>query len=172
MRQSVSLLVGTILVAACGDASGGQDRENYFAPMVRASDFAVLTGDDWQGELTYLNHEEPPEDVTLAADLAVAQNANTFELYITYPDAPRADGRAELTVSEDGRLINDEKVVERSKENGKLVLESRQDCQDAGRPALCEYTYRIAPEAFSIRKMVTPEGEGEAFQRNFYEFAR
>lgn len=171
MRQSVSLLLGMILIAAC-DVSDGRDRKNYFAPMVRPSDFAVLTGDDWEGELTYLNHEEPPKEITLAADLAVAQNANTFELYISYPDAPRADGRAELTVSEDGRLINDEKVVERSREDGALVLESRQDCEDAGRPALCEHTYQIAPEAFSIRKMVTPEDEGEAFQRNFYEFTR
>ena len=172
MREKIPAIACLVLISACGSGSDADNGENYFAPMVKTSDFAALTGDDWSGKLTYLNYAEPQKEVTIPAELAMAQNGNTFELYISYPDEPRADGRAELTVSEDGRMINDERVVDRIEQDGMLRLETQQDCQDDGEEALCEYTYMLAPEAFSLRKKVTLDGSGETFQCNKYSFTR
>ncbi len=172
MKRSSTVCLAALALVACGNASGGSGGEHDFAAKVRPADLAPLVGDDWKGTLTYLNDDVPTEDVTLPVDLAVAQNGDTFELYFDYPEEPAANGRAEVSISEDGRMLNDETVKRRMEEDETLTLVTEAACTDSGVDATCEYTYDVSPSAFSIRKMVTLDGEPDAFRRNHYSFTR
>lgn len=172
MRRSCAILSSAFVLSACGNASGSADADHDFAAKVRVSDIAVLVGDDWEGTLTYLNYGEPKKDVTIPAKLAVAQNHDMFELYFEFPEEPDANGRAELVISDDGRMLNDETVTRRMEEDGTLTLVTESDCKDAAVQAKCEFTYDISPSALSIRKMVTLDGDTDAYRRNHYSFTR
>lgn len=173
MKAVAGLLVLAILLQACsGPSSRGGKADEHFAAMAHPADLAVLEGDDWTGELTYLNQGEPKREYTVPAELAVAQNDRTFELYFTYPDEPEANGRAEVTLSADGRRLNDETIIDRKEQHDGLMLVTEQACRDEGLKAECQFTYWISVHEFSIRKNVTLAGADEAIPRNVYEFAR
>ena len=161
MRISLIAFAGLAGVTACGGP-----------PTVAPDDLAVLVGDDWEGTLTYLDYSDNATEVTLPAELAVAQNGATFELYFSYPDEPQANGRAEVTISEDGRQLNTETLTRSTREDETLHLVAEAACGDNGQPATCEYEYSIAPTAFSITNRVTPESGGETIVRNTYSFTR
>lgn len=163
-----------ICLSACsGDARDGQDREASFAARVSPDDLAPLVGDDWEGELTYLDSGDNETEITMPAELAVSQNGRVFELYFTFPDDPQANGRAEMVLSEDGRRMNEETVQRRLKtDSGERMIVTQRACQDNGMSAECEFTYIIAPDALSITKTVTPDNSDESFRRNRYMFTR
>ncbi|WP_084399252.1 hypothetical protein [Henriciella aquimarina] len=171
-RQIPGLVLAAVLVAACGAPDPTATEGRQVAPEVSADELAVLSGDDWEGELTYLKDADEGAEVTLPVELAVAQNGQTFELYFSYPEQPTADGRAEVIVSDDGKMLNDETIVSREQKDDGFVLITQQACKDNDLEAQCEYTYWISEHAFSIRKMVRIDGREGAFQRTYYSFTR
>ena len=58
------------------------------AATVSTDDLSVITGDDWTGELTYLNYGEPVIDFTIAAEIDVTEIEGGFEFSFQYPEAP------------------------------------------------------------------------------------
>ncbi|MEQ8557785.1 MAG: hypothetical protein RIB03_05665 [Henriciella sp.] len=172
MRRHFWGAIGLAFLAACGGSDAGDNSDASFAPKVSPDDFSVLVGDEWEGSLTYLDYSDEETETTIPAELLVGQNGRTFELYFSFPEDPRADGRAEVAISENGRKVNDETVQRRVQRGDELMLVTKQDCQDNAVTATCEYTYTIAPQEFTITKMVTPRDEDEAFRRNHYSFTR
>ena len=172
MLKQVIAIGSLVALAACGGAESDSGNRAPFAPTVSPDDLSVLVGDDWQGELTYLDYGDNKTETTLPVNLLVGQNDRTFELHFTFPDEPQANGRAEINISDDGRQLNDETLVRRLEDGSALMLVTHQACDDNGVNGDCEFTYMIAPDAFSITKMVTPEGSDAAYRRNHYLFTR
>ena len=172
--RAAGLACLAIGLAACNGETDGGDREAAsFAAKVSPEDFDPLVGDDWEGELTYLDYGDNETEITLPAELAVSRNDRVLDLYFSFPDEPQANGRAEMVISEDGRRMNDETVERRIRtDSGELMVITGQACEDNGAPADCEFTYIVSQDALSITKRVDPEGEGEAFRRNRYVFTR
>ncbi|RIJ30606.1 hypothetical protein D1223_08275 [Henriciella mobilis] len=165
-------LAGLAFLAACGNASSGNGTEAPFAPTASPDDFAVLVGDDWEGELTYLDPRDGESDVTVPVELLVGQNERTFELHFTFPDNEQAGGRAEITVSDDGRRLNDETLIRRMKTEDGLMLVAQAECQENDEPGACKYTYLIGDHAFEITKMIKPQDDEAFFRQNHYSFTR
>ena len=165
-------LAGLAFLAACGNASSGNDNATPFAPTVSPDDFAILVGDDWAGELTYLDPRDGQSDVTVPVELLVGQNERTFELHFTFPENEKAGGRAEITVSDDGRRLNDETLIRRMKSENGLMLVAQDKCEDNDEPGTCKYTYLIGEHAFEITKRFRPQDDEAFSQRNHYSFTR
>lgn len=171
MRQTGHLLLAVLLLAGC-DTASSQAGHDGPAPRVWPSDLTGLVGDNWQGQLTYLDHGISRERVTLPVNLTVTQDGHTFAFDFTYPEKPEADARVQVVISTNGRKINDETVVRRIERSDSLFLVTDEACTDKGVEARCDHTYEITPRSLSMRKMVTLDGDEEAFIRNHYSFTR
>lgn len=172
MRRYIWGLAGLAVFAACDGADPDSENHRPFAPTVSPDELSGLVGDDWEGELTYRGQGNAETGVTVPVELLVGQNGRTFELHFSFPENRQADGRAEVTISEDGRRINDEMLVRRLEDDGTLMLVTQQACEENSEPGTCEYTYMIAPHAFGITRMVRPKGPAEPFQASRYLFTR
>jgi len=140
---------------------------------VAEADLAVVIGDDWSGALTYLNYGEPVKDFTIPAEIDVEAVAGGLKLSFQYPDEPHANQTMISKLGADGTTLSGETIVA----NTVLASDARQvrtayPCQDMGRAAACEMIYTFGEDRFEMRKMVTYEGEAEAFRRNVYTFTR
>jgi hypothetical protein len=189
MRIATLCLSAGLLLAACGQADNATPPEDASTieaqkeaaayvpapadgPTISPDDFTPLVGTDWKGTLTYLDYGDGKTEVTIPVELMVLQTERTFGLYFTFPEDPEADGGADITISDNGRMINQETVTRRLEENGSLMVVTLAPCEDGGVQASCEYTYEISGSAFSIRMMVTLDGDTEAFRRHHYSFTR
>ncbi|HEY8265663.1 MAG TPA: ABC-type transport auxiliary lipoprotein family protein [Steroidobacteraceae bacterium] len=144
-------------------------------PRLAASDFEPLAGAPWNGTLTYRDYGTGGE-ASIASALVVSKSrpdgrAWTFEY--RYPREPHADTRDAYEISGDGRMLNGERVVERSElAPDTLSFVTQQAAVDDDRPAIVRHTYEIGPGRFSIRKEVQFEGAGEFLERNRYVWTR
>jgi hypothetical protein len=162
------ILACAALAAACTSVPAGTP-----PPVVTESDTALILGTGWTGELVYRDYSPPFGEVTLRTTLEVRRVPDGIELFIRYPDEPKADGASTLSISEDGRSIDGDRIVVREAMPGggvKLVTEGV--CEDDDRPATCAHTYTIAETAFGMRKTVSFGDGTPPLVRNTYAFTR
>ncbi|WP_084420544.1 hypothetical protein [Henriciella litoralis] len=189
MRLATLCLCAGLILSACGQADKPAPKEDASTieakkeasayvpapadgPTITPDDLKPIVGTDWKGTLTYLDYGDGETESTIPVELMVLQTERTFGLYFTFPEDPEADGGADITISDNGRMINQETVTRRIEEDGSLMVVTLAPCEDNGVQASCEYTYDISPSAFSIRMMVTLEGDDQAFRRHHYSFTR
>ena len=145
------------------------------APKVADADLRLLTGAQWTGTLTYLDYRSNKK-VSIPSTLTVARSAEDRRSWVfdyKYPDEPKADGKETVTLSRDGRAINDETVTERAKlPGGSLKIVTEKKGRDNDRDAVFRYTYLLSAKSFSIRKEVRYEGASEFFERNEFSWKR
>lgn len=133
----------------------------------------VAVGDDWTGQLTYLNYQQPFEDVTIRADVHVTKIENGLQIEYKYPDEPHANSSVRARISADGQSFMDEPIVANiALDGGARQIDTRFSCEDMGRAATCEMTYYLSTSQLEITKMVTYDEGGDAFRRNSYAFSR
>lgn len=133
----------------------------------------VIEGDDWTGSLTYLNYQEPFEDVTIPANVEITLIERGVELAYKYPNEPHANSRTRAKISAEGTKFMGAPIVSNDiSADGSRAVITRYPCQDMGRSASCEMTYSLSADRLMIQKMVTYDGETNAFQRNAYMFER
>ena len=137
------------------------------------SDLSVVAGTDWTGSLTYLNYQPPFEDVTIPANLEVEATDTGLKLAYIYPDEPHANSTVTLKVSEDGKVMMGEPIVSNMLlDSGIRQVKTAYACEGMGKAASCEMTYSFGASELNVTKMVTYEGEADAFRRNAYSFTR
>lgn len=145
------------------------------APKVTGKDLRTLAGAQWTGTLTYLDYRSNKK-VSIPSNLTVTRSAEDNRSWVfdyKYPDEPKADGKETVTVSRDGRAINDEAVTERTKlAGGTLRIVTEKKGRDNDRNAVFRHTYLLNAKSFSIKKDVRYEGAGEFFERNQYSWTR
>nr|WP_070960512.1 hypothetical protein [Hyphomonas sp. Mor2] len=140
---------------------------------VSVEDLSVVIGTEWTGSLTYLNYGEPVKDFTIPAEIDVAETEGGFKFSFQYPDEPHANSTSLTGISADGTQINGETVVANALlDTGAREIRTTSSCKDMGKAATCEMIYTLGSKTFEMRKMVTYEGETDAFRRNVFSFTR
>ena len=145
------------------------------SPSIKDTDLQPLIGGQWVGTLTYLDYGKNKK-VSIPVTLNVTKSTKDQSTWIfdfRYPDEPKANNIQEVTLTDNGRTLDGETVVERIKLPGKTVkIVTEKSGQDNNKPAVLRYTYLISPKNFSIRKEVRYEGVTELFERNEYRWTR
>ena len=143
------------------------------AQQVSPDDFRELQG-DWSGQLTYLDYTSG-KDETIVARLSASVKNQQFELAFSYPIEPGRGGKDLYTIRDQGRMINDLKVLERSVNPGgliRIVLEQKGTDGNDFKPATFHHILEIGKNKFTLTKMVRYEGDKNFFRRNTYTFSR
>lgn len=144
-------------------------------PKVRTKDLQTLTGAGWTGSLSYLDYRKNKR-VSIPSNLTVTQSAEDKSSCIfeyQYPDEPKANSKEIVTLSNDGKFINGERVIERTNLAGNtLKIVTEKNGPDNDKKALFRFTYSLSKTSFSIRKEVKYEDATEYFVRNEYSWKR
>jgi len=89
-----------------------------------------------------------------------------------YTNEPSANGTNKITIKEGSGNFGNEKIIEKSEENGTLKIVTAYDGQDDSRKALIEKTYLIGNTQLSITKKVTFKNSGETLTRNRFTYTK
>lgn len=163
-----SLVISLLLSSFIASSSAAEN-----VPAVTPESLEVVIGDDWTGSLTYLNYQEPFDDVTIPAAIEVEAIENGLAFAYKYPDEPQANSTGEALISNDGASFMGAPIVSnQALETGGHKVITLEDCEDMGREAICAMTYTFSATAFQIEKVVTLKDASESFRRNEYVFTR
>lgn len=135
------------------------------------ADFDKVLG-NWYGQLTYLDYTSG-KAVQMAANAEVQRlkKPNQFVLFNRFSDEPRANSGDTLRITNDGKTINDETVVSRTKLSSGLVsvvTTSKGIDGNDNRAASFRHTYILDDSVFVRKKEVQFVGEAQWITR--YEF--
>ncbi len=140
--------------------------------IANASDFAVLEGEDWSGQLEYLNYGREDRSTIPVRMVVREAKGGSIRYGFLYPGEEHKNARETFRISRDGSQINGHNVVDRRVDaNGALVIVTEGQGRDDNRPADLRFTYIISENSFTNRKDVRFEG-GEYFNRNEYRLKR
>ncbi|MEM9500974.1 MAG: S41 family peptidase [Pseudomonadota bacterium] len=136
------------------------------------TDFAMLEGDQWSGQLEYLNYGRDDRSTIPVRMVARAPAGRSMPYDFIYPGEEDKNAKDRMRVSRDGTKINQMAITKRFvDQSGALVLVTDAKGRDDNRPADIRVTYTIAPTSFVVAKDVRFEG-GEFFNRNEYRLTR
>jgi hypothetical protein len=156
----VLLLAGNLVAAA--------------QPKISIADLLPAEG-KWMGQLTYLDYtSNKQESIRATASVAIKRD-NLLKLEIYYTDEPSRNGKDVYRIKENGTMINDQKVLERTLQADgtlKIVLESKGPDGNDHMPATFHHELVIGKTVFTITKLVRFDGKDQFFQRNQYAFSR
>ena len=132
-----------------------------------------MAGDGWSGSLLYLDYSSSTEQ-RIPVEIRFDKPGSRKVLYrIKYPGEAQYNAIEKLKWSRDGRKLNGENIVSRSREaDGTLILVTQYDGSDDNRPAEIRMTYSLNKSALEISKDVRFEDEEDFFRRNAYELVR
>ena len=144
-------------------------------PKIKSGDFKRLTNGQWKGKLTYQDYRSNKK-VSILSNLTVTESSEDKLSWIfeyKYPDEPKANKKSIVKIRKDGKTLDDETVVERTKlPNETLKIVTTKNGMDNNKPAVFRYIYLINKKTFSIKKEVKYEGTQEFFERNEYSWNR
>lgn len=143
------------------------------AQSLKPSDLKPLEGGRWTGGLTYLDYRSG-KPVTIRCDLLVGRkDPRTWSFSYEYPDEPKANSTADVSLSADGSTYDGETVTERGKAAGGLLrfITSKRGT-DNDKPATFRYTYLLGLRSFSVKKEVRIDGTENWFERNTYSWTK
>ena len=156
----------------CMGATGLQAQ---VADSMSRSYFLAICG-NWQGQLTYLDYTSN-KPFTMPAFVTVSPTAdsNSFVLYTRYSEEPKANAADTLSLKNNGRFINDERVISRTKTlsgHWEIITENAGVEGNENRQAIFRHIYTIGPNEFIRRKDVRFTDEAHWFTRYTYSFTR
>jgi hypothetical protein len=133
----------------------------------------ILVGDDWKGELTYLDYSSN-ENVSIPVELTVGSaGKGKYRFDYRYPDEPKANSSSRIKISADGRKIAGNKITKIDQgDDGKLVIHAEAKGSDNNEKAMLYFTYTIGKNYFSSRKEVFFLSTEERLLRNEYVLKR
>jgi hypothetical protein len=141
---------------------------------INAKDLQLLTG-CWSGSITYLDYTSG-KAFSMPAKLQIAEpTANEFVLSNIYPEEPKANGNDTLTISADGRSINEEMLKSvKIDPSGETVIITEKLGKDGNdnKPALLRHIYSMSKTHLVIRKEVQFVGTQPWVKRNEFSYAR
>ena len=148
---------------------------NLNRPKIKSGDFKLLTNGQWRGTLTYQDYRSNKK-VSILSNLTVSESSEDKSSWIfeyEYPDEPKANKKSIVKISKDGKTLDGEMIVERTKlPNETLKIVTTKNGTDNDKPAVFRYVYLINKKTFSIKKEVKYEGTDEFFERNEYSWNR
>ncbi|MEO1220566.1 MAG: S41 family peptidase [Pseudomonadota bacterium] len=150
-------------------------RAEYIAmeePTASISDFEILVGDTWSGELQYLNFGSDKRS-TIPVRMVVREPTGMAVPYgFLYPGEEDKNASDHIRISRDGRKLNGFIITRRyTDDDGRLVIVTEGQGRDDNRPADIRLTYEIGEKTFVTRKDVRFES-GQFINRNEYRMSR
>jgi hypothetical protein len=146
-----------------------------FQQTLIADDLRVLTGPQWVGTLTYRDYRSD-KMISIPSTLTVTENAGekfSWDFAYEYPAEPKANGTKTVVIRDAGRMLSDERVVERRQlATDLLKIVTQKKGKDNDREALLRFTYLISNKSFSISKEVQYKGSVDFLARNQYSWSR
>ena len=144
-------------------------------PRITRDDLRVLTGAQWSGTLTYLDYRSNKK-VSIPTNLTVRPNGEDKWAWVfeyKYPDEPKANSEEIVRISRNGKTLNGEVVLERTRLPDSTVrIVTEKKGQDNNRAASIRFTYSLNAKSFSIKKEIRYEHENQFFERNEYRWNR
>jgi len=129
----------------------------------------------WKGQLTYLDYTSNKQESIPATASVEIKGENLLKLAIYYTIEPSRNGKDVYRIKENGTMINDQRVIERTLQADgtvKIVLESNGPDGNDHKPATFHHELVIGNTVFTMTKRVRFDGEDQFFQRNQYTFSR
>jgi hypothetical protein len=147
--------------------------QNSFAQEVSESDIDPILGDRWNGHLTYIDYGSGKE-TKIPVNLTVTEGKKKgYQLAFSYPEEPHANSTETLSIRDDGRKINNRRVLSKdTTKGGSTVIVCTTRGRDNNEKATLRFTYSFSNKQFSIRKEVQYEGKTDWFLRNIFVFER
>lgn len=130
----------------------------------------------WEGSLTYIDYSSG-EPYTMPADLNIEACKNEYELdlYQIYPDEPKANSKAKIRISKDGKMIDGHRIVSKTQLEGNsteyLVEYNGKDGND-NKKATIRLTYIFGETTFINRKEVRFLDSDNWIMRNEYSYKK
>ena len=142
-------------------------------PTVAISDFEVVEGDEWVGNLTYLDYTSQKRvSIPTAASVEIT-GQSTVKYTVSYPEEPWEDAKANIKLSKSGRVFNGHPVITREDlDDGRMTFAIQYAGEDDNQKADIRITYTLAPSRFVISKDVRPTGAEDFTNRNVYLYTR
>lgn len=142
---------------------------------VKQKDFQTFVG-NWNGTLTYLDYSSN-KPYTMPANLEIKQlkKSNVFIFSNLYPDEPKANSSDTLTISNDGKMVNNETVKSKRKfrnGNTEIITEILSVDGNDNKPAIIRITYTVGNTIYTNIKEVKFIGQNEWIKRHEYSYTR
>ncbi len=140
---------------------------------ININEMDVLIGNNWKGDLTYLDYSSN-EEVSISVEMEVIKvKAGVYEIAYSYPNEPNANSKSKIKITDDGKIIAGNQITSTSKnKDGSLMVHAISHGKDNGKKATFYYTYMIGSNLFSAKKSVEYEHDERKFIRNVYQFSR
>lgn len=138
-------------------------------------DPAALSGlcGTWKGELLYMDYSSGAETRIPATLVVASLDERRWLVTFGYPDEPGANDTDTLTLSADGRAVDDLAVMRVNElKNGLVRIVLEQDGYDDNRPARIRKLWTMGATTCSLRKEVRSKGEKRFELRHQYTFTR
>lgn len=142
---------------------------------VSANDFKNAIG-NWKGSLTYLDYTSG-KPFSMPAELTVTRIGKSDQFIFTnrYSQEPKANSKDTLTISSNGKMIDQETVISKRKgKEGNLEIVTQFEGKDGNNnlPATIRYTYTIGKTTFIRRKDVQFTGKTEWVKRHEFNYTK
>lgn len=168
IKSMAASKIAIALVLLCLGMSGRAQ-----SPVTGIDDFKLLQG-NWEGTLSYEDYSSH-KTVTIQATAAITIEGSSFLMSIDYPAEPGRGDKSRYAIAENGMLINNKKLLERSLLSGgilKIVLEEKGRDGNDNKPATFHQVWMISKNKLTISKMVKFDDGQDFFQRHQYVFNR
>ncbi|MBT8054557.1 MAG: hypothetical protein KJN69_11740 [Gammaproteobacteria bacterium] len=163
---------GSILVA-CAANEPSASPINKAAFSASTKDFHSLQGDEWVGNLSYLNYDSKERSAIPVKLRLTILSDQVLQYAIQYPGEEQYNSKQKILISRNGTSIDGYKLTAREKKpDGTLVLITEGTGRDDNRRADIQMVYTISESEFSIRKNVRFRENTTYFNRNEYSFSR
>ena len=138
-------------------------------------DYQRLSG-SWVGALTYLDYSSG-KPYTMPANLEIARVGKTSSFIFSniYPNETSANSSDTLTISNDGKYLNAERIKSRTQlNNGYVMIITEEPGKDGNenKPATFRHTYTLGKTTFKNKKEVQFIGKKNWIKRHEYEYKR
>lgn len=136
-------------------------------------DFQQISG-RWHGSLTYLDYSSG-KPYTMPADIEIKRldNTNKFLFSNIYPDEMSANSTDTISISKDGKRIDEALIKSRRKlPNGDVEIVTEETGEDGNdnKVATFRHTYTLGKASFRKRKDVRFVGEQAWINRHEYAY--
>lgn len=139
------------------------------------SDLQRLVGKTWRGTLTYLDYTSN-KPTTIKSTLAVERihsGPESWMWYFGYTDEPDHNSGQPISLRNDGRVVEDERVIARiNLPNHGVQITTEYRGNDNDRPSSMLHVYRIHNDEFTLQLLVKPDGTEDFFERHIYRWRR
>jgi hypothetical protein len=130
----------------------------------------------WKGSLTYLDYTTN-KPFSMPADIIVNdfKKGNIIICSLIYPKEPSANSLDTISISKNGRLLNNESIKAKRKINKdslEIITEITNIDGNDNKAAIIRHTYILGKNTYSVKKEVQFIGQTQWILRNESKFIR